>query len=214
MPFLKGFCLIIMDTLLKDLHTSIIQERLAVLFEIGVYLHNIPIDQFANDFACSKIGKAFENMDPIYVMWKSSSELYGLMYDENPNKKEVPSNHSPEYWVGWVLGYAQCVIKKSYTTLIKIFPCSELINNYFPYHEMDINHIIGVFKEKLKKHSPLKERRKMIGLSRKDLSLISNVPISSIKAYEEGKRDFGHASAYIVMVLARSLCCSIEDLIY
>ena len=54
----------------------------------------------------------------------------------------------------------------------------------------------------------------MIGLSRKDLSLISNVPISSIKAYEEGKRDLGHASAYIVMALARSLCCSIEDLIY
>ena len=199
---------------LKETYTSIIQERLAVLFEIGVYLHNIPIDQFANDFASSKIGKAFENMNPIYVMGKSSSELYGLMYNKDSNMKEVPSNHSPEYWVGWVLGYAQCVFKKSYTTLIKVFPCSELMNNYFPYHEMDINHIICVFKEKLKKHSPLKERRKMIGLSRKDLSLISNVPISSIKAYEEGKRDLGHASAYTVMVLARSLCCSIEDLMY
>ena len=199
---------------LKEVYTNIVQERLAVLFEIGVLLHDTPIDKFANDFACSKIGKAFENMDPIYVMGKSSSELYGLMYDEDPNRKEVPSNLSPEYWVGWVLGYAQCVLKKSYTTLIRVFPCSELLNYYFPYHEMDINHIIDVFKERLKKHSPLKERRKMIGLSRKDLSLISNVSASSIKAYEEGKRDLGHANAYTVMALARSLCCSIEDLIY
>lgn len=199
---------------LKEVYTNIVQERLAVLFEIGVLLHNISIEKFANDFVCSKIGKAFENMDPIYVMGKSSSELYGLMYDEDPNRKEVPSNLSPEYWVGWVLGYTQCVLKKSYTTLIKVFPCSELINYYFPYHEMDINHIIDVFKEKLKKHSPLKERRKMIGLSRKDLSLISNVSASSIKAYEEGKRDLGLANAYTVMALARSLCCSIEDLIY
>ena len=199
---------------LKEVYTNIVQERLAVLFEIGVLLHNIPIDKFANDFACSKIGKAFENMDPIYVMGKSSSELYGLMYDEDPNRKEVPSNLSPEYWVGWVLGYAQCVLKKSYTTLIKVFPCSELINYYFPYHEIDVNHIIDVFKERLKKHSPLKERRKMIGLSRKGLSLISNVSASSIKAYEEGKRDLSHANAYTVMALARSLCCSIEDLIY
>ena len=199
---------------LKEVYTNIVQERLAVLFEIGVLLHDTPIDKFANDFACSKIGKAFENMDPIYVMGKSSSELYGLMYDEDPNRKEVPSNLSPEYWVGWVLGYAQCVLKKSYTTLIRVFPCSELLNYYFPYHEMDINHIIDVFKEKLKKHSPLKERRKMIGLSRKDLSLISDVPASSIKDYEEGKRDLGHANAYTVKALARSLCCSIEDLIY
>ena len=199
---------------LKEVYTNIVQERLAVLFEIGVLFHDTPIDKFANDFACSKIGKAFENMDPIYVMGKSSSELYGLMYDEDPNRKEVPSNLSLEYWVGWVLGYAQCVLKKSYTTLIRVFPCSELLNYYFPYHEMDINHIIDVFKEKLKKHSPLKKRRKMIGLSRKDLSLISNVSASSIKAYEEGKRDLGHANAYTVMALARSLCCSIEDLIY
>ena len=123
---------------LKEVYTNIVQERLAVLFEIGVLLHGIPIDKFANDFACSKIGKAFENMDPIYVMGKSSSELYGLIYDENPNRMEVPSNHSLEYWVGWVLGYAQCVLKKSYTTLIRVFPCSELLNYYFPYHEMDI----------------------------------------------------------------------------
>ena len=153
-------------------------------------------------------------MDPIYILGRSSNELIASIMDKPPVDIYSAAFASPEYWVGWVLGYAQTSLKKSFKTLIKIFPCSELINYYFPYHEMDIGQIIDVFKEKLSKYSPLKERREAMGLSQDDLSLLSDVPVRTIRAYEQNKLDIKKAQADTVSALAKALRCSIDYLIY
>lgn len=198
----------------REQYSEIIQNKLAEMFELAVLNEKLDIDAFANLFAGSNIGKAFESMDPVFVLGKSSNELLSLIIDKPPVDIYIAEYASPEYWVGWVLGFAQTSLNKSYRTLFKVFPCGELINYYFPYHEMDITKIIDVFKERLAKYSPLKEARERIGLSQNDLSLITDVPIRNIRAYEQNKLDIRKAQADTVLSLARALNCSIDYLIY
>ena len=198
----------------REQYAEIIQLKVAEMFELGVLKEKIDINKFANAFASSRVADAFEMMDPIFVLGKSSNELIGIILDLPPVDIYVADFASPEYWAGWVLGYAQTFFKKSFRTLLKVFPASELLNYYFPYHEMDIRHIIDVFKDRFKKYNPLKEYRKVTKLSQDDLSLLTDIPARTIRAYEQGKLDLAKAQADTVLILAKTLGCSYEDLIY
>ena len=197
----------------KD-YAEIIQHKTAEMFEIAVLCKGLAINDFAKVFSTSHIAEAFESLDSALVLGKSSNELIALMLNKEPIDYRIPSYASPEYWVGWVLGYAQTTLKKSFKTLIKVFPCNELLEHYFPYHEMEINKILDVFKERLAKYSPLKERREIVGLSQSDLSLLADVPVRTIRAYEQNKLDIKKAQADTVVELARALSCSVDYLIY
>lgn len=198
----------------REQYAEIIQLKTAEMFELGVLKEKISIDKFSEAFASSRVADAFEMMDPVFILGKSSNELIGIILDLPPVDIYVADFASPEYWTGWVLGYAQTYFKKSFKTLLRVFPASELLNYYFPYHEMDIMHIIDVYKEKFRKYNPLKEYRKATKLSQDDLSLLTDIPARTIRAYEQGKLDLSKAQADTVLVLAKTLGCSYEDLIY
>ena len=198
----------------REQYAEIIQHKTAEMFELAVLNEKLDIDAFAESFANSIVANAFETMDPIYILGRSSNELIASILDKTPVDIYTAAYASPEYWVGWVLGYAQTTLKKSFKTLIKVFPCNELLEHYFPYHEMDINQILDVFKGRLAKYSPLKERREIVGLSQSDLSLLADVPVRTIRAYEQNKLDIKKAQADTVVELARALSCSVDYLIY
>lgn len=63
------------------------------------------------------------------------------------------------------------------------------------------------------KINKLKEKRILSGLSQKELSKRSGVPLKSIGNYEQGFRDINRARVDIVYRLARELNCTIEELI-
>ena len=180
----------------REQYAEIIQHKTAEMFELAVLNEKLSIDAFAESFASSVVASAFESMDPIYILGRSSNELIASIMNKPPVDIYIAAYASPEYWVGWVLGYAQTTLKKSFKTLIKVFPCSELLNYYFPYHEMDI------------------ERREAVGLSQNDLSLLTDIPVRTIRAYEQNKLDIKKAQADTVVELARALSCSIDYLIY
>ena len=198
----------------REQYAEIIQLKTAEMFELGVLKEKISIDKFSEAFASSRVADAFEMMDPVFILGKSSNELIGIILDLPPVDIYIADFASPEYWTGWVLGYAQTYFKKSFKTLLRVFPASELLNYYFPYHEMDIMHIIDVYKEKFRKYNPLKEYRNATKLSQDDLSLLTDIPARTIRAYEQGKLDLSKAQADTVLVLAKTLGCSYEDLIY
>lgn len=198
----------------KEQYAEVIQVKVAEMFELATLNEKIPIDDFSHLFANSRVAEAFEQMDTIYVLGRSSNELIADIINKPPVDIYIAEYASPAYWVGWVLGYAQTNLKKTYKTLIKVFTCSELINYYFPYHEMDITQIIDVFKDRLADYSALKEIREKIGLSQDDLSLIADVPVRTIRAYEQNKLDIRKAQVDTIMSLARALNCSIDYLIY
>lgn len=193
---------------------STIRNKVAEMFQIAVLYKRIPINKFAILFVNSPIAHAFETADPIYALGKSARELVEILIGEDDDSFMIAESASPEYWVGYVLASAQFILNKSYKTLIKAYPCDEVLDNYFPYHEMDINHIVDIYAEKIKENNPLKTIREQRKLSQSELATISNVPIRNIRAYEQGKLDIAKAQTDAVFSLARALNCSIEDLIY
>lgn len=115
--------------------------------------------------------------------------------------------------MGWVLAYAQWYFNKPYAAIIAAIPCSKILDNYFPYHEMDITHSMDLIAKYLKPVCPLKQIRQKRGISQTQLSDLSNVPLRTIKAYEQGTVDIAKAQAETLYSLAQTLNCSIEELI-
>ncbi len=119
----------------------------------------------------------------------------------------------PEYWLGWVLAYTQWYTAKFISEIIKAYPCSKLLLQYFPYHEMDVTKTVELIQQHLPQESTLKRWRKKRDLSQNELSLFSSVPIRSIMAYEQGKLELSKAQGEMLYKLAETLDCFIEDLI-
>ncbi len=118
-----------------------------------------------------------------------------------------------EYWLGWVLAYTQWYTAKSISEIIKAYPCSKLLLQFFPYHEMDVTKTVELIQQHLPQESTLKRWRKKRDLSQNELSLFSSVPIRSIMAYEQGKLELSKAQGETLYKLAEALDCFIEDLI-
>lgn len=192
---------------------EIIQRKVAVMFELAVLEENIEIDTFAQKFASSSVCHALEVADPVYALGKSANELLALILSNEPLNIETGSYASPEYWAGWVLAYAQWYFNKPYAAIIAAIPCSKILDNYFPYHEMDITHSMDLIAKYLKPVCPLKQIRQKRGISQTQLSNLSNVPLRTIKAYEQGTVDIAKAQAETLYSLAQTLNCSIEELI-
>ena len=192
---------------------EIIQRKVAVMFELAVLQENIEIDTFAQKFASSSVCHALEAADPVYALGKSANELLALILGNEPLNIETGSYASPEYWVGWVLAYAQWYFNKPYAAIMAAIPCSKILDNYFPYHEMDITHSMDLIAKYLKPVCPLKQIRQKRGISQTQLSNLSNVPLRTIKAYEQGTVDIAKAQAETLYSLAQTLNCSIEELI-
>lgn len=197
----------------NEQHLSIIQSKLAAMFELAVLEEHIEIDEFASRFLSSPVCSAFEKADPVFVLGKSANELLAVILVSTPLKIETDSYASPEYWVGWVLAYTQWYFNKPYKDLFAALPCSKLINEYFPYHEMDITRSLDLFRPNLNIRCPLKELRLMHNLSQAELAILSGVSIRTIKAYEQGTVDISKAQADTLYALSQSLHCTIEDLI-
>lgn len=192
---------------------DIIQDKVAIMFELAVLEEMLDIDDFASRFAMSKVTKALEEADPVYALGKSANELLALVIGKDPPDVEIACNVSPEYWLGWVLSYAQWYFAKSYSTIIEALPCSRLICHYFPYHEMDIMHSMDLIGSHLDLEPPLRRIRRAKGWSQADLARLSGVSLRAVKAYEQGSLDISKAQVETVYRLADTLGCTIGELI-
>ena len=111
---------------------DIIQRKVSVMFEFAVLEEHIEIDAFAQKFVTSPVSRALETADLVYSLGKSANELLALISNKEPLNIETGSYASPEYWVGWVLAYAQWCFNKSYAAIIAAVPCSTILGHYFP----------------------------------------------------------------------------------
>lgn len=190
----------------------IIQTKLASVIELGVLTEKIEIDRFMELFLSSPVCLPLETANPIFALGKSANELLAVILNKEPTEIEESSYSSPEYWVGYVLAYAQWYFNKPFSELVAAYPCSKLIGNYFPYHETDITNCLELFRSRLNLECKLKTLRISKKLSQTQLSLLSGVPVRTIKAYEQGKLDICKAQAETLYALAKVLNCSIEDI--
>ncbi len=172
-------------------------------------------------FLSSGIAKSLSQASPKY-MGLSGTELAHLVarLTGSPlqEKEALIDVGSPEYWTGWALAYISWYLNMDYERLQKRgVSANTLLGSYNVLHEADISKTVQIaehwLEENALKDNPLKRQRTASGLTQRELSQASGIPLRVIRSYEQGQRSLENAGAASVLRLSQALSCQMEDLL-
>ena len=197
------------------------RTALGRMLDFAVYDLKYDIEDFFALFITSGIAARFEKGDFGVIVGMSGVELaYKVLEltkgEETRIKPQYSADRSEEYWAGWALAYYQWDTALSFEEIVRAVPMKRIVQMYSPYHEMDIRQFCDKMSERYRAAQPetnLKALRQRSGLSQRELSEQSGVPLRTIQQYEQRQKSINKAQAECLFMLARSLCCEIEDLL-
>lgn len=133
-------------------------------------------------------------------------------------RETYPFDRSPQYWAGWVLAYAQWMCSLGFNELLEVAPLDWIIGSYHPLHEASEGKFAQIVIDKWNNAQTdkkgLKAARKAAGLTQKQLAVQSGVKLRAIQLYEQNQLDLRRASVPSAMALAKTLDCTIGDLVW
>lgn len=197
------------------------QTALGRMLDFAVHDLNYDLRSFFDLFISSGIAARFERGDFTVIVGMSGVELCYLVLEKanqtvNRIKPRYTVNRSPQYWTGWALAYYQWYTALQFQQIIQCIPINEILNLYTPYHEMDFRQFCNKMNELYAAAHPdtnLKTLRVKSGLSQRELSEISGVPLRTIQQYEQRQKNINKAQAEYLILLAQALCCKPDDLL-
>ena len=197
------------------------QRILGDMLDFAVNMCDMDIDAYFELFTISSVSTQFQNGNPTYIAGKNGCELVREVIanagmEPLSVKDEMYLDKSPEYWAGWALAYYQWYTCRPFIKIHKAVTLKKILSMYEVYHEMDITHFINTINQlwdAYYKDTNLKRLRKFSGLSQRELSDLSGVPLRQIQLFEQRQRDINHSKAIDVVNLGRILGCQPEDLL-
>ncbi len=210
-----------MTTAYDEIYLNRARMTLGNMLHFAVYDLGRNITAFYDAFISSGLAGRFGKGEPKLTVGLSGIELAyevlakttGEICDTVP----VPAfDRSPEYWTGWVLAYYEWYRNVPFERINNVVPISEIVDMYSPMHEADILKFVDVIDKKLAEDIETKRLARLrayAGLTQKMLAEKTGVSLRMIEQYEQGRKDINHASAETVYKLAKSLGCSMEELI-
>ncbi|MCD7819456.1 MAG: helix-turn-helix domain-containing protein [Lachnospiraceae bacterium] len=196
------------------------KTALGRMLDFAVYDLQYKLTDFWNLFLASGTADRFGNGDFTLLAGKSGVEIAYLVLEKSgvSEKRVTPSytlDRSEEYWTGWALAWYQWRKGVPFREITKRVSIDEIRQMYVPYHEMDLRQFADKMDEKCQKSSitKLKELRMQSGLSQKELSELSGVPVRTLQQYEQKQKDINKAKTEYVYRFSKILGCRIEDLI-
>lgn len=204
----------------REIYLSKAQSVLGDAFDYAVNICNISGDDFVRLFVASSISKRMENGDPSIVAGKSGIEavreiIFETMNKEIDNEPEKRFGRSKEYWIGWAVAYYQWYSGRKYSDIFKAVTFDDLENMYYTLHEADISKFTDTVDNLMAEHfsdTNLKRIRTIYGCSQSELAKLSGVSLRCIQMYEQRNKNINKASVETVFRLARTLGCTVEDL--
>jgi DNA-binding Xre family transcriptional regulator len=205
----------------KEIYLNNAASVLGVMMNYAVNDCGYNGDEFLIMFTTSGLARQFERGNPRIIAGKSGVELAsdviakatGSAPKADPVFRE---SRTPEYWAGWALAHFQWHSALSFAAIGRAIPFSDIIKMYPTLHEADISKFISTALELYHKRTPqtnLKRRRELMGYSQSELVRESGVSLRSIQMYEQRNKDINKAQAITLAKLARSLSCTVEDLL-
>ena len=196
------------------------RTALGRMLDFAVYDLKYDIEDFFALFITSGIAARFEKGDYSVIVGMSGVELaYKVLEltkgEETRIKPQYSADRSEEYWAGWALAYYQWDTALSFEEIVRAVPMKRIVQMYSPYHEMDIRQFCDKMNELYRTAQPetnLKALRQRSGLSQRDLAEQSGVPLRTIQQYEQRQKSINKAQSEYLLMLARALCCNMEDL--
>ena len=191
------------------------------MFDFAVYDLKYDISSFFDMFIRSRVAERFGSGDFTLLVGMSGVELaykvldrLGIGYERV--KATYTVGRSEEYWTGWALAYYQWQTSLSFEEIQRYISIRAIQDLYVPYHEMDIQQFtdrLNAMYRDSKGDTNLKVRRQDMGLTQSQLAEQTGIPVRTIQQYEQRQKDINKAKAVYLALLARELCCDMEDLI-
>jgi len=197
----------------NEIYLNNVMHNLSAFFDIAINAVQMDADDIAVRFCESKIASGIESGNPNYLSGKSATEMLSELLERDIEFNQVPLDRSPEYWAGWVLAYSQWYLNKSFKEIVNVVPFYKLVSLYNPYHEAPEIKTVERIRSLFPTESPLKRIRLQRQLSQTQLARLSKVKLRNIQCYEQGDVDVANAKAETLYALAKTLDCSIEDLL-
>lgn len=205
----------------REIYLSKAQAALGDAFDYAVNACGIPGEDFVKLFITSTISRRMENGEPSVLAGKSGIELASDVMLETTGKSlgAEPAGklgRSREYWVGWAVAYYQWYSARSYSEIFKALSFDELQRMYYTLHEADISKFADIADERIReyfKDTNLKRIRGAYGCTQAALAEQSGSTLRSIQMYEQRRKDINKAGAETLYRIAKTLGCSMEDLI-
>lgn len=196
------------------------RTALGRMLDFAVYDLKYDISVFFGLFISSGVSERFETGDFAVNAGMSGIELayFVLERAKLPFQRIKPNfsmDRSQEYWTGWAMAYYQWETAMSFAEIIEYVPVKDIMALYSPYHEMDIRHFVDKMTEMYctaKPDTNLKIMRRRMGLSQRELAELSGVPVRTIQQYEQRQKNINKAQAEYLVMLSKSLCCEVEEL--
>lgn len=197
------------------------RTALGRMLDFAVYDLDYDIEAFFDMFLKSGLAARFEKGDYAVLVGMSGVELaYQVVEQTTGNTERIKPRYtidrSEEYWSGWALAYYQWDTALRFEEIIQHIPITEIVKLYSPYHEMDIRQFCDKMDELYRTAKPetnLKTLRMKLGMSQRELSEVSGVPVRTIQQYEQRQKNINKAQAEYLVMLAQALCCEVIDLI-
>ncbi len=197
------------------------RTALGRMLDFAVYDLHYDIEVFFDLFLTSDVAARFETGDFTLLAGMSGVELaYEVLEHSGIDSPRITPNYtmnrSEEYWTGWALAYYQWETALSFAEIVRYIPIKDIMALYSPYHEMDIRHFVNKMNELYRTAKPdtnLKLLRKKAGLTQQELAEQSDVPLRTLQQYEQRQKDINKAQAGYLVMLARVLCCEMEDIL-
>lgn len=195
-------------------------KNLGEAFDYAVNCCGKNADEFMQLFIASKIADYFGNGNPKYVVGKTGTELVmdviaisGQRW--NFSEPKIEYDFTAEYWAGWILAYYQWKTGRTFRDIYNYFSMQDILKLYPTLHEASEEKFVETLNRMLlrqKRETRLQEQRKICGYSQRELAKQSGVNLRTLQQYESGAKDIGKASALTVITLAKTLGCSVEDI--
>ena len=196
------------------------RKVLAVMMDYAINTLEFPPDQWYLFFSCSPLARQFEAGNPKYLAGMSGVELAHTVLTqvglETEPKDYRSIDRTPEYWMGWALGYYQWLHNIRFSEILQKASIDDILRMYKKYHETDIRRFCEALDQRGRADSGeanLKRLRLLAGYSQKTLALKSGVPVRTIQQYEQGQKNINHAQVEAVLALAQALGCQCRDIL-
>lgn len=205
----------------REIYLSNAQSVLGDAFDYAVNTCGISGNDFVNLFIVSSVSKRMENGEPACLAGKSGIEIAREVVLETKGQElqRTPQERfgrSKEYWIGWAVAYYQWASGRTYSEIFRVNTFEDLQKMYDTLHEADVTKFADIVNVRIKEYyseTNLKRIRTIYGFTQAELAERAGVTLRSIQMYEQRNKNINKASVDTVYKLAKTLGCTIEDLI-
>jgi len=179
-------------------------------------------DEFLQMFITTGLADQFARGNPKIIAGMSGVDLASSAIQSSTGaapsviSESIKTYRTPEFWAGWALARYQWYSSRSFSSILRAFPFSEIKSRYYPLHEADISKFYSVADRIIADSSPqsnLKRLREAAGYTQKKLAQEAEVTLRSIQMYEQCNKNINKAHAISLVKIARVLGCEVEDLL-